>query len=499
MAFLFKPMKVFYLDADGKRVPKETAGAKKVTEKTSKWYGKGSPLPNGKKVPLAADKRAALQMLAELERKLERGETAIGGAEVEAARRPLKDHLADFAIDLKAQGVTQKQVGQKVNRIRRILEGCQAEVMADLDASKLQRYLADIRENGRPIPSLDPTKEAFRQRELCAMFGVTPSAIASLVRRHRLAATGQGKARRFPRETVEALRERLSRPASVQTSNHYLASIRSFTRWLVQRGRLVRDPLMILRPGNVKKDLRHDRRALKLGELQVLFQATGQNGETFRGLTGMDRLALYLTACGTGFRAGELAALTPASFALDAQPATVALPAREDKAGRSVSQPLPAGLVEVLRDYLKGKARRTPVWPGTWHDRSAEMLRSDLDAAGIPYTVEGPDGPLYADFHSLRHSFVALLDQAGVSLKQAMQLARHSDPKLTMARYGRAAMAELGAAVERISGLTAAAPLALPAPRPSALGLLDDQPPEVLKALAALGLAALAAGWFGET
>ena len=36
------------------------------------------------------------------------------------------------------------------------------------------------------------------------------------------------------------------------------------------------------------------------------------------------------------------------------------------------------------------------------------MLRGDLAAAGIPYTVEGPDGPLFADFHALRHSFIAL-------------------------------------------------------------------------------------------
>jgi hypothetical protein len=34
----------------------------------------------------------------------------------------------------------------------------------------------------------------------------------------------------------------------------------------------------------------------------------------------------------------------------------------------------------------------------------AEMLRPDLDAAGIPYTIKGPDGLVHADFHSLRRS-----------------------------------------------------------------------------------------------
>src|SRR6185436_10818325 len=33
-------------------------------------------------------------------------------------------------------------------------------------------------------------------------------------------------------------------------------------------------------------------------------------------------------------------------------------------------------------------------------------FRLDLDAAGIPYAVDGPDGLLYADFHALRHSFI---------------------------------------------------------------------------------------------
>ncbi len=81
------------------------------------------------------------------------------------------------------------------------------------------------------------------------------------------------------------------------------------------------------------------------------------------------------------------------------------------------------------------------------------MLRIDLDAAGIPYAVEGPDGLLYADFHALRHSYIALLEKSGATLKEAMQLARHSDPKLTMAVYGRAQLHDLGRAVERLPDL----------------------------------------------
>ena len=42
----------------------------------------------------------------------------------------------------------------------------------------------------------------------------------------------------------------------------------------------------------------------------------------------------------------------------------------------------------------------------------------------------------------------------GATLKQAMQLARHSDPKLTMRRYGRAQLQDLAEAVERMPALT---------------------------------------------
>ena len=42
------------------------------------------------------------------------------------------------------------------------------------------------------------------------------------------------------------------------------------------------------------------------------------------------------------------------------------------------------------------------------------MLRLDLEAAGIPSTVEGPDGPLFADFRALRHSYLPLDGRAGI-------------------------------------------------------------------------------------
>jgi hypothetical protein len=81
------------------------------------------------------------------------------------------------------------------------------------------------------------------------------------------------------------------------------------------------------------------------------------------------------------------------------------------------------------------------------------MFKADLVAAEVPYATDGPDGRLFADFHSLRHTYIARLDRSGATLKEAMQLARHSDPKLTMAVYGRARLHDLGAAVGRLPTL----------------------------------------------
>ncbi len=210
-----------------------------------------------------------------------------------------------------------------------------------------------------------------------------------------------------------------------------------------------------------------------------LLQATRASDRIVRGLAGPDRYHLYATACGTGFRASALASLMPESFDLDADPPTVTLATRKNKSRKLKVQPLPPDVVNLLRDYLRDKLAGQPLWPGPWaaDRKGAAMMRVDLEAAGIPYSVEGPDGPLYADFHALRHTYLTLGGRAGIDLRTLQELAGHSTPTLT-ARYSHRRLYDLAGAVEKL-------PRFLP----------DDQPdaePEVLRATGTEGPGVLA-------
>jgi hypothetical protein len=154
----------------------------------------------------------------------------------------------------------------------------------------------------------------------------------------------------------------------------------------------------------------------------------------------------------TGFRANALANLTPADFDLTVPVVTLA--ARFAKNRKTKVQPLPIDVADALRDYLDGKAAGALVWGGGWASgcTGVEMLRRDLEAVGIPYAVEGPDGPEYAEFHALRHTYLTMLGRHGVDLRTVQELAGHSTPLLT-ARYSHRRLYDLAGAVDQLPNL----------------------------------------------
>jgi excisionase family DNA binding protein len=436
-----------------RQVRKGTPGAVRVVKESPTHYGR----VNGKPVALHRRRDLAEKKLAELIRKATFAEIGMPLFDDHRNRR-LTDHLAEFIADLESRGNAPDYVKTVESRLTALFDGCRFVFARDLAESRARTWLAELRRSGRsggvPQPLPDQQDE-FTRKEVARILGIKPSSVTPLVRRHGLVAHGNGKARRFPRETVEALLGRITPGLSVETSNQYLSHLKAFCNWMVEGDRLPANPFARIEPGNVAVDRRHDRRDLEADELRRLLLATRHSTHVFRGLNGRARYVLYSTACGTGFRASALASLTPAAFDLDSASPVVTLAARQNKSRKTKVQPLPADVAELLRDFMRETMRETApgqrLWPGTWakSGAGAAMLRRDLEAAGIPYAVEGPDGLLYADFHALRHTYLTLGGRAGIDLRTLQELAGHSTPDLT-ARYSHRRLHDLQGAVDKL-------------------------------------------------
>lgn len=229
---------------------------------------------------------------------------------------------------------------------------------------------------------------------------------------------------------LENRRLAAKRPLTVQTSNHYLTALKGFCRWAAESNRMPPSTLLVQK--KVKKVVTEDddkrvRRAATTQQFAKLISAA-QAGPRAHGLTGEQRAWLYMVAAYSGFRASELATLTPGSFRLTDPPAIV-VKACYTKNKTEAWQPIRPDFAKMLKPWLRGK--RGLLWPSSWWNKAAEMLRTDLAAAKIPY--ETPEGIL--DFHALRVTYITNLARAGVHPSIAQRLARHSSISLTMGIY----------------------------------------------------------------
>lgn len=381
----------------------------KSRRKSRKWYGQFTD-PDGEvhRVPLCNDKTAAQALLNEHVRKAERKMAGLIDPFEEHRKRPLVDHLEDFRRSLDVKENTGKHVQQTHSRLTKLCEGCQFRTLKDLSASKAADWLADKR---------DEEDMGFK------------------------------------------------------TSNYYLAALKQFADWLVRESRLAASPFVHLTALNSDVDVRRKRRAASAEELKWLIVATRNGDRVFRGLTGADRAMLYLCAAYTGLRSSELASLTAESLDLEGDVPTVAVAASYSKRRRLDTQPLRPDLAVFIRAWLASRSNGNAselLWPGTWSERAAKMLRQDLATARNAWLEEVEDenerqkfdksdflrdedrkGHVL-DFHSLRHTFISNLAIAGVHPKVAQQLARHSTINLTMDRYTHVAVASVAGALTNL-------------------------------------------------
>ena len=386
----------------------------KVKTKSKKWWGRyRDSLGCEKRVPLATDKMVAQSMLKELVHKVERQKAGLEDPVDEEMQKPISVHLADFEKSQKSKNNSPRYVMELTGKIRRFIDTCRWRRIGQIKATDVQGFLADLREHG----------------------------------------------------------------LSIQTSNHYLRAIKTFMRWLVINRRLKSNPLDSLSMLNVRVDRRHDRRPLSQDEFTRLVKVA-ESGPPAVGLCGRDRAMLYILAAWTGLRRGELGSLTLQNFNLDASPPTVTVEAAYSKHRREDRQILHPDIVERFRAWLLYRKPGPseilfPISERTCgiDRRTSEMMKQDLKAARSIWIEDAADQAerkrrevsdvlkyqdsqgLFADFHSLRHTFVTNLCKADISPKTAQTLARHSDIRLTMNVYSHVDEQEQAAAIARLPGL----------------------------------------------
>ena len=236
------------------------------------------------------------------------------------------------------------------------------------------------------------------------------------------------------------------------TFNAYLTAVKTFTKWLSDERGLTPDPLARTRP--IKQtEIRKQRRALSRDELDRLLSAT-RDGEHRGNMTADARYLVYRIASECGLRYSEIRSLRVLSFNLDANPCTVHVEAADSKGKRADDLILNDATAAEIKTFLAGREPTAPAFNLPVNSHAAQMLRADLETAGIEYTdPAGRD----CDFHSLRHSFITNLFLAGVPATVVQKLARHKDLKTTL-KYSHVSYDSEVAAIQKLRDLPVTCP-----------------------------------------
>ncbi len=191
--------------------------------KSKKWWGRYTDaLRREKRVPLATDERVAQAMLNDLVAKVERQKAGLEDPVEDQMYRPLSEHVADFEAYLRSRDVTERHVRESLVHLQKMTKVGKWRHASDIDAASVTRFLGDLRARGR----------------------------------------------------------------SAQTYNHYLKSIKHFTRWLHRERRIAQNPLAHMSRLNVKADCRH-----KL----VWVVKPAKAGPSIEGISDQDRAMIRHT------------------------------------------------------------------------------------------------------------------------------------------------------------------------------------------------------------
>jgi integrase len=406
MAHLQKISVVRYIDRNGNRVSKGTKGAKKVREKSDKWYGVWRAGGKQVRVPLSTDKESSQVMLADLLRQRERGRAGLTSPYAQELERPLSEHVADYLAHLKAQSVTDKHFSERSRCLLAVIDGCSARALSDLTVEKLDRYLAALESSAR-------TRDTYR----AAVLGL----LNWLEDKGRIERNWLDK---ITKPKGEAVRVRRA------LSPEQLQAILNVTR-----ERPLRESSTIRRG---------PRKGQQVGKLQPHVRER-------LALLGMERALIYKTAIYTGLRRREVAALQVCHLDLDGKPyPSLTLPGQHTKNGEAAKMLLVPSFAEELRHWIADTRRLPEDRLFSVRNEMVKTLKADLKAAGIPF--EDEQGRT-ADFQSLRMTADTMLGVVGVPARVRQLFMRHSDIRLTLQTYDDSSRYELQDAVKALEKL----------------------------------------------
>jgi len=118
---------------------------------------------------------------------------------------------------------------------------------------------------------------------------------------------------------------------------------------------------------------------------------------------------------------------------------------KENNAGSPITGCPRCGYVSSSRHHAE--RNQTPKDPLLYvPSHAARDLDKDLKRAGIPKTTR--EGKI--DFHACRVAYITHLIETGADVKTVQTLARHSDPRITLAVYAKARPERLADAAEAV-------------------------------------------------
>ena len=165
---------------------------KRIRKQSQSWYiDYKTAEGTRKRVKGFKDKQATVQLAAKLEKESELAQAGVVDKYKEHRKRPLAEHLEDFRSSLRAKGNTPEYCRLTHYRLEQICNGCKFLIWNDIQASKVQKHLTELKKADNRI--------------------------------------------------------------SVKTCNYYLKAIKQFCRWMVQDRRADESPLEHLKFDTVKK------------------------------------------------------------------------------------------------------------------------------------------------------------------------------------------------------------------------------------------------------